>query len=203
MNETKSQIKTILQAHKPQIWSEEHLVPAAVLIPLFLKEDELHVLLTVRTDQVEAHKGQISFPGGTREPDDPDMLATALRETEEEVAVRAADVEILGQLDQLISVTDFIITPFVGMIPYPYEFHRSETEIAELLEVPLSFFLNSDNCRAEKRIYRGHEITVYFFDYQGHTIWGVTARILVGFLRLLEAAAGDFLTRFPFKPNSH
>jgi len=203
VNQAKTEIKRVLAAHEPEVWSEEHLIPAAVLIPLYLKDDELHVLLTVRTDQVEAHKGQISFPGGMKEPDDSDMLTTALRETEEEVAVAPADVEILGQLDQLISVTDFIITPFVGMIPHPYEFRISEQEIAQLLEVPLSFFLDERNCRTELKPFRGREITVYYFDYQGHTIWGVTARIMVGFLRLLQAADGNFLRRFPFIPNSH
>lgn len=202
MDKARDNIRAILGAHQPRVRSEEHLIPAAVLIPLFLKNDELYVLLTVRTDTVEAHKGQISFPGGAREPGDTDMLATALRETEEEVGIIPDDVEVLGQLDQLISVTDFIITPFVGMIPYPYEFRPSEAEIAKLLQVPLSFFLDDRNRRIENKLYQGREIPVYFFDYNEHTVWGVTARILVGFLQLLKSADGDFLERFPFKPNS-
>jgi 8-oxo-dGTP pyrophosphatase MutT (NUDIX family) len=178
------------------------LTPAAVLIPLFLEQDELHVLLTVRTDQVEKHKGQISFPGGAREPQDSDLLATALRETEEEVAIRPADVEVLGQLDQLVSITDFIITPYVGMIPYPYDFHSNEDEIAELLEVPLSFFFDASNRRPVTKTSRGGEITVDCFDFNGHTIWGITARILIGFLRLLDSTNSRFLDVSAFDPNT-
>jgi 8-oxo-dGTP pyrophosphatase MutT (NUDIX family) len=198
IEDAKERISKVLASHRPSVWSEEHVVPAAVLIPLFMKEGQLHVLLTVRTDTVEAHKGQISFPGGAWEPGDCDMLATALRETEEEVGIDPARVEVLGQLDQLISVTDFIITPFVGVVPHPYEFTICEAEIVRLLEVPLSFFLDAGNRHSEVREHRGRPITVYFFDYDGDIIWGVTARILIGFLNLIKNADRKLLTDHPF-----
>ncbi|MCK4858746.1 MAG: CoA pyrophosphatase [candidate division Zixibacteria bacterium] len=190
-------ISKILKAHQPQAWSEEHVIPAAVLIPLLVKNGELHVLLTVRTDKVETHKGQVSFPGGVHEDGDKNMLATALRETSEEVGINPDDIDVLGELDQLISVTDFIITPYVGIIPHPYQYNHSRKEIAELLEVPLSFFLDEKNRRSEQHEFRGRAITVYFFDYGKHLIWGVTARILMGFLDLLRRSEGSLPDGFP------
>jgi 8-oxo-dGTP pyrophosphatase MutT (NUDIX family) len=198
MNDVKARIRDILHRHTPEIWSEDHVVPAAVLIPIYLREGELTVLLTKRTDTVDAHKGQISFPGGAWEEGDANMLQTALRETHEEVGVKPEDIEVLGQVDQLISTTDFIISPFVGVIPYPYEFIPNPDEIAELLEVPMSFFLNQANMRTEQRDFRGRRITLYFFEFGRHTIWGVTARILMGFIDLLRRNDGLMLERPPF-----
>jgi 8-oxo-dGTP pyrophosphatase MutT (NUDIX family) len=198
MRELGKQIQEVLANYTPKVWSEEHVIPAAVLIPLFAKDGEVHVLLTVRTNKVEAHKGQISFPGGMHEESDVDLLTTALRETYEEVGIEPASVEVLGELDQLISVTDFIITPYVGIIPYPYEFVPSEDEIEEILEVPLSFFLDKSNARTEQREFRGRPITVYFYDYGRYLIWGVTARILTGFLDLLRRSDGKLSDSFPY-----
>lgn len=190
-------IRSILDEYEPQVWSEEEVIPAAVLIPLFVKDGEVQVLLTVRTDTVEAHKGQISFPGGAHEDVDPDMQATALRETEEEVGIKPKDVQVLGQLDQLITITDFIVTPFVGVIPHPYKYVPNHDEISELIEVPLAFFLNDDNLRTENRDFRGRPVTVYFYQYGAHTIWGVTARILRDFLTLLRNGDGELPPGFP------
>jgi len=195
-------IREILTAHKPIVRTEEYVVPAAVLIPLFVKDNQVQVLLTVRTENVESHKGQISFPGGVCEEADQSRLATALRETQEEVGIRRNDVNILGQLDQLVSTTDFIITPFVGVIPYPYTFNPNRDEIAELVEVPLSFFLNQKNQRTEQQRFRGHSITVHYFNYKQHTVWGVTARILVGFLDLLQNNDSNLLNQSLFLPHS-
>ena len=193
MDMTTNQIKQTLVLHDKRTVSEEEFTPAAVLIPLFYKNDELHVLLTLRTETVAAHKGQISFPGGARENGDADLLETALRETYEEVGIKPEDVEVLGELDDLLAVTNFVVTPFVGIIPYPYEFNVSHDEIAELIEIPLSFFLNGSNCRTEQRPYRGRNVTVYYYDYGKYTVWGVTARILKGFLDLCFGSTNENL----------
>ena len=184
MDELKQQIRTTLAQHSKSIASEETFTPSAVLIPIFHKNGEPHLLLTLRTETVASHKGQISFPGGTRESGDRDLLATALRETFEEVGIRPEDVEVLGELDDLLAVTNFVVTPFVGVFPYPYDFRVSYDEIAELIEIPLSFFIDPRNRRAEERLYRGRNATVYFYDYGKYTVWGVTARILKGFVDL-------------------
>jgi 8-oxo-dGTP pyrophosphatase MutT (NUDIX family) len=184
MDVLKQQIQTTLTQHSKSVASEEKFTPSAVLIPIFYKNGEPHLLLTLRTETVASHKGQISFPGGTRENGDRDLLATALRETFEEVGIRPEDVEVLGELDDLLAVTNFVVMPFVGVFPYPYNFKVSYDEIAELIEIPLSFFTDPHNRRAEERLYRGRNVTVYFYDYGKYTVWGVTARILKGFVDL-------------------
>jgi 8-oxo-dGTP pyrophosphatase MutT (NUDIX family) len=184
MDALKQQIRTTLTQHSKSVASEEKFTPSAVLIPIFYKNGEPHLLLTLRTETVASHKGQISFPGGTRENGDRDLLATALRETFEEVGIRPVDVEVLGELDDLLAVTNFVVTPFVGVFPYPYDFRVSHDEIAELIEIPLSFFVDPRNRRAEEWLYRGRNATVYFYDYGKYTVWGLTARILKGFVDL-------------------
>jgi 8-oxo-dGTP pyrophosphatase MutT (NUDIX family) len=184
MDGLKQQIRTTLAQHSKSVASEEKFTPSAVLIPIFYKNGEPHLLLTLRTETVASHKGQISFPGGTRENGDRDLLATALRETFEEVGIRPEDVEVLGELDDLLAVTNFVVTPFVGVFPYPYDFKVSYDEIAELIEIPLSFFVDPRNRRAEEWLYRGRNATVYFYDYDKYTVWGVTAQILKGFVDL-------------------
>jgi 8-oxo-dGTP pyrophosphatase MutT (NUDIX family) len=162
------------------------LAPAAVLLPLYHKEGEYHILFTKRTEKVEHHKGQICFPGGTLHPEDQSLLATALRETFEEIGVRPLDVEILGQLDNMGTVSSsFLITPFVGLIPYPYEFVVNSDEIEEVVEVPISALLDKGNYREEFQIHQGKNHLVCFYQYQGKVIWGATARILKQFLDLV------------------
>ncbi len=167
---------------------EPPLIPAAVLLPLFEKHDATHVLLTRRTEEVAVHRGQISFPGGRRDDGDRTLLQTALRECEEEIGVPASSIQVLGELDDLVTVTDFIVSPYVGLIPYPYPLRVSHREIAEIIEIPLARFLEPERLRVSRRMeYRGKPHVTYFFDIGPHIVWGVTARIL---LHLLEIAFG-------------
>ncbi|HET6781996.1 MAG TPA: CoA pyrophosphatase [bacterium] len=156
---------------------------AAVLVPLYDTEEGPYVLFTKRTDAVEHHKGQISFPGGAADPDDPDALSTALRETHEELGIAPHDVKVLGALDDVPTVVSgFVITPFVGIIPHPYPLRVNPVEIAEVLFVPLSIFRDADKMRVEERDREGERVTVYFYYYGPHEIWGATARIMKGFI---------------------
>lgn len=161
-------------------------VPAAVLIPIFEKNAEPHILLTKRTETVRHHKGQISFPGGVAETSDADLSATALRETSEEVGILSDDVKILGRINSMITITNFHVTPYIGIFPYPYEFKTNQDEIHELIEVPLSHLLKKENLRVEQRELAGEFYTVHYFTYQEHLIWGVTGKILHDFLELLQ-----------------
>src|SRR5262245_37876935 len=123
---------------------------AAVLLPLYRVGEEHFVLLTRRSEHVAHHKGQISCPGGAVDPEDADALAAALRETEEEVGIAPADVRILGALDDVeATVSGFVITPFVGLIPYPYPLRLNAHEIAELVLVPLATFCDPTRLREE------------------------------------------------------
>ena len=177
---------------------------AAVLIPLFKKNGEYHILFTRRTDKVEHHKGQISFPGGRQDKEDKDLLATALREAREEMGIEEKHVRILGELDDICTVsTDFCVSPFVALLPYPYPYKVNRQEIEEVIEAPLSGLLDSRRFRQELFEKDGQAFPVYFYQHQGHTIWGATAKILKQLLDLLpeedrkrlgEKAAGASIT---------
>lgn len=163
------------------------LQPAAVLVPLYQVGEEVFLLLTRRTDRVEHHKGQISFPGGAAEPGE-DLMQTALRETQEEIGIPPEEVEVLGVLGNVeVAVSGFVVTPFVGVIPHPYPIRLNADEIAELVLIPLSVFQNPTNLRIEQRDRGGMLIEVYFYDHGKHTVWGATARIVK---QLVDLVAG-------------
>ena len=191
----KKKIRRILSQREKQtiVPTDAPLAPAAVLVPLYEREGEYWVLFTKRTQKVEHHKGQISFPGGARDEGDRELVDTALRETFEEIGVRPEDVEILGELDRMGTFTsNFLITPFVGIIPYPYEFTIARDEIEELVEVPMSALLDEKNYREEHQVYEGRTYVASFFEYKGKVIWGATARILKQFLDLVFGEDSDF-----------
>lgn len=163
---------------------------AAVLVPLFQKDGECHLLFTKRSHQVKYHKGEISFPGGVVDEEDRELVHTALREAYEEIGLQEKDVQIIGMLDDIVTVTEFIVTPIVGFFPYPYPFRVSQIEIAELIEVPLPFLLQKDSF-SEREIFRmGRREWVYAYQYGDHIIWGATARILKQFLDLISSEIG-------------
>lgn len=147
-------------------------------MPILEVDGRLHVLFTKRSDSVEHHKGQVSFPGGGQDPGDNDLLETALRETEEEIGLRAEDVTVLGALDDYVTISRFVVSPFVGVVPYPYEFTVSDFEIDELFTVPVSSLLDEDNFHMVMEVRHGHPRPQYFFRVDPHVIWGITGRIL-------------------------
>ena len=157
---------------------------AAVLVPLFVKDGGLWVLLTRRTESLEHHRGQISFPGGSAEEEDDSSLTTALRETDEEIGIRAEDVKPLGTLSPLATVTNFYVEPFVGAIPNPYPFRLAESEIAELIEAPIAALINPK--ALETKMLPGRDEPVLFYHHGEHVIWGATARILKELLDALR-----------------
>jgi 8-oxo-dGTP pyrophosphatase MutT (NUDIX family) len=160
---------------------------AAVLVPLFEKEGSCRLLFTMRSQQVKHHKGQISFPGGALDDEDADLRRTALREAFEEIGLKEREVQILGILDDIVTTSEFIVTPFVGVFPYPYPFQVSPIEIAELVEVPLASLLDS-SCFGEREVIdNGLKRVVESYQYEHHTIWGATARILKQFLDLITS----------------
>jgi len=162
--------------------------PAAILILVYDRDGEAHVLFTERTDQVEHHKGQISFPGGASDDSDGDLASTALRETEEELGVRPDDVEIIGQLDDMVTISNFRVTPYVGLLRTnsEYPFVLNTTEVARVVEVPLPHLLDDHNLELEVRQHKGKEVLVPAYTYESHRIWGATARMLRQLLDLLS-----------------
>lgn len=167
-------------------------VPAAVLIPVYHKQGEYHILFTKRTEIVKDHKGQISFPGGTYEAKDGTLLNTALRESTEEIGLAAEAVEVLGELDDYLTVgSGYIISPFVGVIPWPYPLKVDPIEVAKIVEVPISALLNKSYLRLGTDTLNDQVITAYFYHYQGEVIWGATARILNQFLDIWVEVMGN------------
>ncbi len=177
--------------------SERHAaggpVSSAVLLPIFKKGEEYHVLFTKRTETVREHKGQISFPGGAYEPEDPTLCHTALRESQEEIGLDPGRVEILGELDEILTMhTNYLISTYVGVIPWPYKFKVDPKEVGEILEVPVSSLLDKNNLKHETEIDGdGKMLTGYFYNFNGHVIWGATARILTQFLDIWTQVKKD------------
>jgi 8-oxo-dGTP pyrophosphatase MutT (NUDIX family) len=161
---------------------------AAVLLPLFKNTLDYHMVFTKRTDTLTHHKGQVSFPGGSFEPSDGDLLTTALRESYEEIGIRPGDVTILGRLDDLSTFsTSFTISPFVGLIPHPYVFRPNPIEVALVFDVPLSVLNDPAVGRSYVRTREdGATLIDYEFHVQGHVIWGATARIIRHFLSVIN-----------------
>src|SRR3989304_3419366 len=159
------------QYSKQQIRNKE-LTSAAVLVPIFNLNGKYHLLFTKRTDFVEAHKGEISFPGGVHDKGDKSLLHTALRESNEELGINPKDVEMLGELNDIETNTNFIISPFVGIIPYPYEFKVNANEIERMIYVPLEALLKGDGYWEELWDYSGRKYPMYFYRYEDNIIWG-------------------------------
>jgi len=185
------QIRDFLADYRPQRLSQNETTPAAVILLLYEKAGEPYIVLTRRTEDVEHHKGEISFPGGAFDPQDGDLLTTALRETEEEIGVRPEDVQVLGRLDDIVTITGFMVSPFVGLLPTPsYPFAVNALEVAELVEVPLRHLLDERNLEQGVGRLGDRWLPILAYHYGDHRIWGATARILKGFFDHLAASGG-------------
>ena len=178
-------LKRVLEGRTHNAICDSSLMPAAVMILLYPKDGEYCVLLNKRSQEVEHHKGEISFPGGARDPEDRDFLDTALRETEEEMGVSRSDITVLGRLDDIVTRTNFGVKVYVGTIPYPYPFDPSPIEIAEVLEVPVSSLVDPANFRHETRLADGQAVYARSYAYNEHLVFGATAKILDQFLEVI------------------
>ena len=181
-------IRRILAANPKRAIDDPALIPAGVMLIVYPKDGDYRVLLQKRSARVDVHKGEVSFPGGRMDAGDATLLDTALRETHEEMGVLPGDVEVLGALDDTATSTGYCTSPYVGAIPAAYEFNLSKAEVAEALEVPISSLLDAANRRDEMRIRDSDLESAPVFAYDGHIIFGATARILNRFLQLLESS---------------
>jgi len=181
-------LKEILSRRPKERISDDKLVPAAVLLPIYYKEGEVNILFTRRTENVRTHKRQISFPGGAREGGE-SLLQTALRESKEEIGLAPDKVKILGELDDTVTlVSNYIVSPFVGLIPWPYDFQLDGVETDEIIEAPLPALLDEESWHHKTEVVNGREVTAYYYHYRNDVIWGATARILHQFLDIFVQA---------------
>ena len=184
-----STIKDILSArtHKRIENSSSSYVHAAVLIPLLDDGGVSKVLFTKRTDRVEHHKGQISFPGGAVDDGDGSFENTALREAHEEIGLRRDDVEILGRIDDTLTlVSSFVVHPVVGFVVEPYDFVVNRAEVKRIIKVPLYVF-HPENPQYQRDSveYEGMTYRAIAYEYNGDVIWGATARMMENFMNIL------------------
>ncbi len=162
------------------------LTPAGVLIPLIDHGgSDISVLLTQRSAELKTHAGQISFPGGRVEPGDPDITATALRETQEEVGILQEGVSVIGYLRPMPTITGYAVTPVVGLIEAGYELDIDTSEVEFVFEVPLDFLLEPGNRKPVRRDLHGLSVVMAEYHFEGMRIWGATAFILERFIKIV------------------
>src|SRR5687767_5602622 len=167
-----------------ELTDETRLKCAAVLVPLVWQDDEWHLLFTRRTDRVESHKGQVSFPGGACDEGETTPEQTALREAEEEIGIHPEHVRVLGRLSNLITITYFRVTPVVGVVKWPAVFRVGEHEVARVFTIPLTWLADPTN-RWQFEIPGKNRSLIAYHPYDGELLWGATARITVDFLKVL------------------
>ncbi len=180
-------IRRALAGREPSFEAVDGARPAAVLVPLRHHDGDWHVVLNVRSQHVGQHRGEIAFPGGKLEPGDEDMLACALREMQEEMGVRPEDIDVLGPLDAILTRTNFLVWPTVGVVPYPYEYQVDEGEVAEVIEAPLSHLMAESAVRREARLAAdGSLVERVAYAYGEHLVFGATAWILAQLVELAQ-----------------
>lgn len=162
------------------------LTPAGILIPVIDHGgSDISVLLTQRSAELKTHAGQVSFPGGRVEPGDPDITATALRETEEEVGIVRDGVSVIGYLRPMPTITGYAVTPVVGLIAAGYELDIDTAEVEFVFEVPLEYLLQPGNRKPVRRDLHGSSVVMAEYHFEGKRIWGATAFILERFIKIL------------------
>ncbi|MFQ5351984.1 MAG: NUDIX hydrolase [Candidatus Binatia bacterium] len=172
--------------------AEARSTACAVLIPLLPVGKGYHLVYTLRSDDLPNHRGQVSFPGGKRSPQDRNLKATALREATEETGIDASVVEVLGCLDDVYTMaTDYVITPFVGLLPRKCRFKPNPSEVADLFTVSLDRLRDPRFQGTRNQSWKGTDYQLPAISAGPHTIWGATHNMTLNFLHCLEMALGD------------
>lgn len=180
------EVERRLQARPTRRIRDPQAIPAAVLVPLYVAEGQLWMLLTRRADDLPHHPGQYAFPGGAREPQDTDEVSTALRESREELGIPEESVMVLGYLDDLLTVTGFVISPVVGVIPYPFPLRPDPREVAAVVPLPFAVAANPLLVEEQEFAWRGQRYRSPVLHYGARRIWGATARIVLDLVQRLS-----------------
>ena len=155
------------------------LIPAAVLVPLVIRQNSITLLFTIRNKDLANHPGQVSFPGGQIDNSDETPEGTALREIKEEVGIDKKNIKVIGSLDYYETRTGFSVAPIVGFIYPPFTVEPNPREVAEVFEVPLSFLMNPENHVRHQKTFKGEIREFYAMPYNDYFIWGATAGMIV------------------------
>ncbi|MCB2225265.1 MAG: CoA pyrophosphatase [Desulfarculaceae bacterium] len=182
---------TALAKHRPARERLDEVRPASVLMPLWDDGDRVQVVFTKRTEHLPSHAGQVSFPGGMRDPEDQDSKSTALRETHEEVGVPPDQVELITRLDQVVTITGFLVTPFVGLVDPAARFEPNPVEVDHLVIVPLARMLDRASYQTVDMMWEGMPLRQVALYQDGDMIWGATMRILLNFLDAVGGASPE------------
>lgn len=187
MDFIRTALKDRLRIEAPKTIIHPTRTPAAVIVPFFEQNNEPTLMFTKRSDTVQHHRNEISFPGGSYDPADPDLRFTALRELQEEVSIPPENVEILGCLEEIHTYSSqFIVVPFVGILKGTPLFVANRDEVDEVLTIPLRHFYDPSVFREETFTLENRTVPVYFYSWKSHTIWGLTGRILKNLLDLMQ-----------------
>lgn len=174
----------------PDSYFDKTPKPAAIILPLLRKKNAWHLLFIRRTKNIgDRHSGQVAFPGGAVDSNDISLEFAALRETHEEVGILPQDIRILGRMRDLITISNFHLTPFVGVIPWPYPISPSPDEVERAFTIPLSWLADNKNRSIKHRdLPGGKEVLpiIYFNKFDGELLWGVSARITLNFLEVMR-----------------
>jgi 8-oxo-dGTP pyrophosphatase MutT (NUDIX family) len=157
---------------------------ACVLIPLIHDRGSWSLVFSRRSENLAAHSGQIAFPGGAAEPGEA-LEDAAVREAEEEVGIQRSEVELIGRLDDLVTNSGYLVAPFVGIVRGRIDYVLQESEVAEVFEVPVEALLDASQPEVRYVAFRAREYPAYFYRYEQYEIWGLTGRMLKGFLDLV------------------
>ena len=193
-------IRHRLAAYTPRLLENEGRNRAAVLVPLYFDRGELHVVFTKRTDRVNSHRGEVSFPGGAMDATDPDLTFTALREAQEEVGLDPGHVSVIGQIDDIVTVSDFHVSAYVGEIDpetSPYSWLPAEAEVAEMIEAPLSHLRDPRSLVEVPRTRNGELVLQEGIQFGDHIIWGATFRMLRNFMDVVLTGGSEVSADLP------
>ena len=175
----------------PEEFFEGYPRNAAVLVPMLRQENKWHILFTRRTASLPEHSGQVAFPGGQADPEDDSLEETALREAQEEIDLHPGDVQILGQLHEMRTISNYCVMPVVGLIPWPYEFQLAREEVSRVFTIPLEWLADLKNHEVKNRELPSPYPAVpviYFNHYDGELLWGISAEITMNLLKSLHLA---------------
>jgi len=181
-------IREVLKNHSPKKLAEDGTIQGAVVVPIYQKNSQLYLLVTKRTENLSMHKGQISFPGGKKDPKDKTLLQCALRETFEEIGIPKKKMSILGALDQIKTYGSNIrLSPFVCEICSPFRLKINKLEVEEVIEIPFDELLKDENWSQKNALVTfPKEQIIYYFYYKNWVVWGATAKILYQLVQLVK-----------------